>query len=144
MRSHSRGGLHRAIVWGRRRLDLRCATTARIFVNGVLRNTINGTAAPTTSTGAFGIGSAGDAVTEFFPGLLDEVRISSIVRYSRNFTPQTTPFITDAGTIALYHLDEGTGQVLNDASGNNRNGVLGTSSSVETVDAQWSTDAPVH
>jgi hypothetical protein len=59
-------------------------------------------------------------------------------------TGYTTPFATDASTIALYHLDEGTGQVLTDASGNNRNGVLGTSSAVETVDAQWSTDAPVH
>jgi len=131
-------------VWYHIAVTRDSANVTRIFVNGVLRNTINGTAAPTTSTGAFGIGNAGDAVTEFFPGLLDEVRISSIVRYSSNFTPQTTPFITDASTIALYHLDEGTGQVLNDASGNNRNGVLGTSSSVETVDPQWSTDAPVH
>jgi hypothetical protein len=109
-----------------------------------LRNTISGTAAPTTSTGAFGIGTAGDAVTEFFPGLLDEVRISSVARYSSTFTPQTTPFASDASTIALYHLDEGTGQILNDASGNNRHGVLGTSSAVEAVDPQWSTNAPVH
>jgi hypothetical protein len=131
-------------VWYHIAVTRDSANVTRIFVNGVLRNTINGTAAPTTSTGAFGIGNAGDAVTEFFPGLLDELRISSIVRYSSNFTPQTTPFITDASTVTLYHLDEGTGQVLNDASGNNRNGVLGTSSSVETADPQWSTDAPVH
>ena len=120
------------------------SNATRIFINGVLRGTLTGTAAPTTSTGAFGIGAAGDAATEFFPGLLDEVRISNIVRYTATFTPQTIPFTPDANTVALYHLDEGTGQTLTDASGNNRHGVLGTSSSAESADPQWSTDAPVH
>jgi hypothetical protein len=131
-------------VWHHIAVTRDSANATRIFINGVLRNTVSGTAAPTTSTGAFGIGTAGDAVTEFFAGLLDEIRISSVPRYSSTFTPQSTPFATDATTIALYHLDEATGQVLTDASGNNRNGVLGASSGVEAVDPQRSTDTPVH
>jgi len=120
------------------------SNVTRIFINGVLRNTMTGTAAPTTSTGAFAIGTAADALTEFFPGLLDEVRISSVARYSATFTPQTTPYATDASTIALYHLDELTGQTLTDSSGNNRNGVLGSTSAAEAADPARSTDAPVH
>jgi hypothetical protein len=54
----------------------------------------------------------------------------------------TTTLTNTNATVALYHLDEGTEQVLNDASGKNRNGVLGASPAVETVDPQWSTDAP--
>jgi hypothetical protein len=110
--------------------------TARIFVNGVLRGTLTGTAAPTSSSGAFGIGEAGDALTEFFGGNLAEIRISSIARYAASFTPQTANFSTDANTVALYHLDEGTGTVLNDASGNNRNGIFGASPPL------WSSDVP--
>jgi hypothetical protein len=120
------------------------ANTARIFINGVLRGTVNGSAAPTTTgVGAFNIGDAGDAGDEYFLGLLDEVRVSSIARYSTTFTPPTTAFVADPNTVALYHLNEGTGQTLLDASGNNRNGVLGTSSSVETADPVRSADTPI-
>jgi hypothetical protein len=119
------------------------ANVARIFIDGVLRGTIAGTAAPTGSTGAFGAGDAGDAEAEYFPGLLDEVRISSVARYATSFLPQTVNFVPDANTVALYHFDEGTGQTLSDASGNNRNGFLGTSSAVEAADPRWSPDVLV-
>jgi glucose/arabinose dehydrogenase len=131
-------------VWHHIAVTRDASNVARIFIDGVLRNTITGTAAPTSSTGAFGIGAAGDAATESFPGLLDEVRISSVVRYSGSFTPSAAPFAADGSTVALYHLDESTGQTLADASGNNRNGVLGSTSSAEAIDPQRSTDAPVH
>jgi hypothetical protein len=118
------------------------AGTARIFVNGALLNTSTNTPAPTASSGAFGIGEAADAVTEFFPGGLDEIRISNIARYPASFTTQTANFVTDANTVALYHLDEGSGQTLSDASGNGHNGVLGTTPAVEPADPTWSTDVP--
>jgi len=118
------------------------SNTARIFIDGLLRSTITNTPASTGSSGTFGIGDAADAATEYFPGRLDEVRISNIVRYSATFTPQTSDFVTDSNTIALYHLNEGIGQTLADSSGNNRHGFLGTSSAIETSDPQWSTDAP--
>jgi len=119
------------------------ANTARLFVDGVLKATTLNTPAPTASTGAFSIGDAADAVTEFFPGLLDEIRISNVARYTTTFAPRVTAFATDANTVALYHLDAGSGQSLVDASGNARNGVLGTSSATETIDPIWSTDTPV-
>jgi hypothetical protein len=119
------------------------ANTARIFVDGVLKGAVANTQAPTSSTGALAVGDAADALTEYFPGLVDEVRISSIARYTVSFTPQVANFVTDANTIALYHFDETTGQTLADASGNNRSGVLGTSPSTESADPQWSTDVPV-
>jgi hypothetical protein len=131
-------------VWHHIAVTRDSSNAARIFIDGVLRGTVAGTAAPTSSTGAFGIGDAGDALDEYFTGLLDEVRVSNNVRYTSTFTPQTTPFATDANTTALYHLNEGTGQTLADSSGNNRNGFLGTSSAVESIDPQWSTDSNVH
>jgi glucose/arabinose dehydrogenase len=130
-------------VWHHIAVTRDAANVTRIFINGVLRNTMTGTAAPTSSPGVFTMGMAADAATEFFPGLLDEVRISNVARYTASFTPQTTAFVTDANTVALYHLNEGTGQTLTDASGNNRNGVLGSSSTVEPVDAVRSTDSPL-
>jgi len=56
-----------------------------------------------------------------YNGLFDELRLSTVVRYTGNFTRPSAPFGTDAATAALYHFDEGpagacTGTVL-DSSG---------------------------
>ncbi len=56
-----------------------------------------------------------------YSGWFDELRISSVRRYSGSFTPPSSPFVPDANTAALYHFDEGpagpcTGTVL-DSSG---------------------------
>jgi len=63
-----------------------------------------------------------------FHGLIDEVRISSIARYTEDFTPQRR-FEPDEHTMALYHFDEGTGDVLKDSSGNGHDGKI--------VGAKW-------
>jgi hypothetical protein len=52
-----------------------------------------------------------------YSGWIDEVRLSTVVRYTASFTPPSAPFVTDADTAALYHFDEGVGDVINDTSG---------------------------
>ena len=51
------------------------------------------------------------------PVTIDEVRISKVARYSKDFTPQKR-FTPDDQTIALYHFDAGQGDLVKDASGN--------------------------
>ncbi len=52
-----------------------------------------------------------------FSGYLDEVRLSTTLRYSGAFTPPSQPFTPDAHTAALYHFDEGSGTQILDSSG---------------------------
>ncbi len=62
-----------------------------------------------------------------YDGFLDELRISASLRYAGAFTRPTNPFAADADTAALYHLDEGAGDVAGDsagASGGPSDGVL--------------------
>jgi hypothetical protein len=40
-----------------------------------------------------------------FTGHLDELRISNTARYTANFTPSTAPFVNDANTLLLLHMD---------------------------------------
>lgn len=49
--------------------------------------------------------SSGDINTNFF-GIIDDVRISNIVRYVGSFTPPAAPHVADDFTQALYHFDE--------------------------------------
>lgn len=63
-----------------------------------------------------------------FHGIIDELRISKVARYTKDFTPQKR-FKVDEHTLALYHFDEGTGNVLKDSSGNGHHGKI--------VGAKW-------
>jgi hypothetical protein len=60
-----------------------------------------------------------DAGAQFpsYSGFIDEVRLSSTLRYSSNFTSPIQPFVPDANTVALYHFDEGQGDLITDSSG---------------------------
>jgi len=64
-------------------------------------------------------------------GSFDELRVSKVVRYTADFTPQRR-FEPDADTLGLYHCDEGSGDILVDSSGHDNHGKL--------VNAKW---APV-
>ncbi|HUQ71135.1 MAG TPA: family 16 glycoside hydrolase, partial [Planctomycetaceae bacterium] len=59
----------------------------------------------------------------YFHGVIDEVRISNVARYTENFTPAER-FEPDEHTLALYHFDDGAGDVLTDSSGNGRHGKI--------------------
>ena len=64
-----------------------------------------------------------DERIQCFDGIIDEVRISKAARYESEFVPQER-FQPDEHTIALYHLDEGSGDELIDSSGNNHHGTI--------------------
>lgn len=75
------------------------------------------------------IGTFWGASSYTFLGSLDEFRASNIVRYTENFTPQTTPFTPDENTMLLLHFDENgddprqAGKAL-DSSGNGNHGTI--------------------
>src|SRR5207342_3138379 len=52
-----------------------------------------------------------------FHGWLDELRVSNVVRYAATFERPAPRFDPDAQTAALFHFDEGSGEVLGDSSG---------------------------
>jgi formylglycine-generating enzyme required for sulfatase activity len=65
-------------------------------------------------------------------GSIDELRVSRIARYENDFVPEDR-FTSDADTVALYHCDEGDGNVLVDSSGNEHHG--------EVINTRWTKDS---
>lgn len=55
----------------------------------------------------------------FFPGQICEFRVSSVARYRERFNPAPR-LSADESTLVLYHMDEGAGDILHDASGHGR------------------------
>lgn len=81
-----------------------------------------------------------------YDGLLDEVRLSLILRYAGASAPvPSLPFALDASTAALWHLDEGVGTTALDATGSATNaGTLffGSDGSGRPSGPVWSPDSP--
>ena len=63
-----------------------------------------------------------------FDGVIDQLRISGIARYDKDFTPAKR-FESDKNTLALYQFGEGQGNVLKDSSGRGHDGKI--------VGAKW-------
>jgi hypothetical protein len=97
----------------------------RLFVNGKRVGTLKTTKKlmlgplPWIDPEGKGTGRLG---REFF-GTIREVRISNSARYDADFTPAKR-LRPDADTLALYHCDEETGDVLTDSSGHKRHGKI--------------------
>ncbi len=84
-----------------------------------------------TSRQWHGKGVYGFAPTSWhqFLGMIDEVRISSVARYTERFKP-VRRHDPDEHTVALYHCDENGGETLIDSSGNENHGKI-------TGDVTW-------
>ncbi|HEV8633144.1 MAG TPA: LamG domain-containing protein, partial [Chloroflexota bacterium] len=115
-------------------------STARLFIDGLQVRSAAVSGLIDQSTAPLMIGQ-GTGLNDHFPGLVDEVRISSVVRYTASFTAPTAPFTADANTRGLWHFDEGAGTTAQDASANGNNGTL-INGPVWTTDSPFSTPAP--
>jgi len=99
--------------------------TVRVFLDGQMEGTYSTTEAIVDCTNPLRFGIGAYVLNYFwFDGVIDEVRISRIARYSASFSVPTGPYTTDSNTVGLWHFDEGTGTTTADASGNGNNGTL--------------------
>ncbi|MBI2388508.1 MAG: hypothetical protein HYV09_02725 [Deltaproteobacteria bacterium] len=89
--------------------------TLTLYWDGALVGTASGPAAYVGTPAPVYVGGVTYG-QDGLAGVIDEIRISSTLRYSGPFTPQRR-FATDSSTVALWHLDEGVGTSSADASG---------------------------
>ena len=81
-----------------------------------------------------------------FDGSIDDARIyntaltASQAQALYNGGVGTTGAVT-SGLVGWYRLDEGSGQIVTDASGNNNNGMLGSTTGSDTTDPTWNSTA---
>ena len=91
----------------------RSAGTSRLFLNGTqlwtTSSAINFTQTSTPSFTYLAGGINGGALSTLYRGYICEARISTIARYTANFTPPTAPFVNDPFTALLIHCNNVNG-----------------------------------
>ena len=97
---------------------------SRFFVNGKLTDetpavgTLHGNRLPLF----IGADTTGRGAPErLFVGAIDEVRVSNVARYQRDFRPKRR-HAPDRDTVALFHLDHDLDGLFPDASGRRNHG----------------------
>ena len=81
---------------------VRTGSTVKIYINGVERGSGTNTTNFSQSVAWIGRNAAGNTWTV---GYIDELRVSSVARYTANFTPATAAFTNDADTQLLLHMN---------------------------------------
>ncbi|MBI2612024.1 LamG domain-containing protein [Candidatus Gottesmanbacteria bacterium] len=111
----------------------------RLFIDGILRDSKEqfqencniSTQDPEQFYIAKPNSGAGGISGYYYPGALDELRVSNTVRYTENFTLPILPFQPDENTIALWHFNEHT----RDSSSNHLDlNIIGPVSYVKSVE----------
>jgi len=90
-------------------------------------------------TGAVDDGSfsMGAVVGQYLNGYMDEIRVSSVARYTADFTPPQSTFQYDSDTLLLLHCDGTSGSTTFDAD---ESGAARTAIDLDTVNAQSEID----
>jgi hypothetical protein len=90
---------------------------------------------PAPYAGPLRIGSAAYQDGFYTIGLIDEVRLSNVARYTGDFPVPSGPFALDAETVGLWSFDEEGGQVVEDAT-DAHPGTLGQSEDAQSDDPE--------
>ena len=98
-------------------------STITTFVDGVAGTAVTDANNSYANTENLFFGSRRSSTPSYFDGLIDEIRISSVARYTTDFTPDER-FTSDANTIGLWHFEETSGTVADNAAGALLNGAL--------------------
>jgi len=98
--------------------------TGSFWVNGLPAGSGILPSPSATATAPLNIGRDGGFDAHYLNGNIDDVRISSIVRYDGVFDPGAEPILADGDTVALWRFEEGEGTLAADSSGNGHDGTV--------------------
>lgn len=118
----------------------------RTLVDGEVITTTNQNGNITSCDEPFRLARRDADDANFFSGLIDEVRLWSVVRTPDEIAEQMNVMLSgdEEGLEGYWRLDEGEGQVLNDLTANENHGWLGADPDEDARDPAWvDSDAPI-
>ena len=108
-------------------------TNIRIYVNGVLENTVAKTGVFAANSNSLKIGNSAITGSEEFDGVIDDVRIWNCVKSDAAILADMNALYTGSESlVAYYDFSDGSGTTLTDLSGNGYHGTLQTGGNLPT------------
>lgn len=118
--------------------------TCNLWINGTKDTTVGSSGDMTFTRDhqarPVGISRITYAAVRAMPGNIDEVRISSVARYTSNFTPSSTAFTDDSDTLTLLHMDNYSGTTVYDDNSSGRSALdytLSGGAFIDTTDYKF-------
>lgn len=102
---------------------VKSGTTLTTYVNGNVGTVVTVDEDSYANGDSLYIGSNRSGAPSYFDGLIDEIRISKVARYTWSFIPYWR-FAGDTNTVGLWHFEEHSGSTAADSSGNGLTGAL--------------------
>lgn len=117
----------------------------RIYLDGSEDATQALSGAISTSTNPLYIGGDPTEPT-YLPGQLDEVAVWSVARSEVQIQTSMSAGLTgtESGLVGYWPMDDGGGQVVEDASPNNLDATLGSTIAAQSTDPTWTTTTWPH
>ena len=112
----------------------------KIYVDGVL-NAQGGSGLTILDSGQYAfIGRQySNLASRYLRGMADDLRIYNVALTASQVTTAmtTVPVVPQTGLVGYWNLDEGSGQTVNDLSGNSNQGFLGSVNTADSADPMW-------
>lgn len=112
--------------------------TSSLYIDGVkITSFTGGTYIPNTTVPESAY--IGSVLSTFynFTGQIDEVKVWKTARTQQEVQTDMSSVVSDPNLVGYWNLDQSTGQVVNDASGNATNGNLGSTNGIDLNDPLW-------
>ena len=120
--------------------------TATVYLNGNLVDQSDSFTPPIANgSGKLCFGKEDHAVHPWnYKGAIDEVSLWNYAKTGVEVQQlfSTTLSGTEQGLVAYWNFNEGSGQVVTDITGHGYNGILGTSSAIDSADPTWVAGVP--
>jgi hypothetical protein len=116
------------------------------YVNGVASGTQTNVPTPRSSLAPIRIGARATDFARGFDGAIDDVQIWNRALSQGEIQALLTTDLSgsEVGLISYHRLDEGSGQIVADVSGNGHAAVLGSSPGSDVNDPNWQTTVVVN
>ena len=120
----------------------------RLYVDGSLVALTTGVGSLASSTCVLAMGRTSEEPAShdwsYFPGAMSDVRVWNVARTSAQIAGSRSVRLTgsEAGLVVYWRLDEGVGDVAQDATGHGHTARLGGAAGADSADPTWSTDGP--
>ena len=121
----------------------RTGSAYSFYVDGVFCQTIISISADLSNAGAIKMG--GEDGFNHLIGLIDEARVWNVARSALDIGANSSTSLlgTETGLVGYWKFDEGTGDIITDATANGNDGFLGAVAGIDPADALWSTDVQI-